>query len=83
MTPLSKSLKRELKIHGRPFVVTLSPESLRVTPKGKRKGIELQWADLVSGEAALATALNASIGTLTAQPKAVEPKRPRRPRRKS
>jgi hypothetical protein len=29
--------------------------------KGRRKGLELSWKDLVSGEAALATALNASV----------------------
>jgi hypothetical protein len=28
--------------------------------KGKRKGVELQWAAILNGEAALATALNAS-----------------------
>jgi len=30
-------------------------------PKGKRKGQELAWRDLVGGEAALAAALNASL----------------------
>jgi hypothetical protein len=28
--------------------------------KGRRKGLEIRWTDLVSGEVALATALNAS-----------------------
>ncbi len=28
--------------------------------KGKRKGIELTWASIIGGDAALATALNAS-----------------------
>jgi hypothetical protein len=32
--------------------------------KGRRKGLELAWNDLVTGEAALATALNASLGQL-------------------
>jgi len=62
-TALDKSLKRELKIKGRSFIVTLSPEGLRLTLKGKRKGQELLWTDLVSGDAALAVALNASLGT--------------------
>jgi hypothetical protein len=61
MTPLSKPLKRELSIKGRAFVVTLSPEGIALTLKGKRKGQELRWEDLVSGDAALATALNASL----------------------
>ena len=34
---------------------------LKLVPKGKRKGMELAWKDLVSGQAALATALNASL----------------------
>ena len=29
--------------------------------KGKRKGRELTWKDLISGDAALAVALNASV----------------------
>src|SRR5579884_2232842 len=60
-TPLTKPLKRELQIQGRPFVVTLSPEGIKLLLKGKRKGQELRWEDLVSGEAALAVALNASL----------------------
>lgn len=60
-TPLTKPLKRQVIIKGRPFVVTLSPEGLAVTLKGKRKGQALRWEDLVSGDAALATALNASL----------------------
>ena len=65
MTPLKNTLKRELLIDKRAFVVTLSTESLKLTAKGKRKGLELQWRDLVSGEAALAAALNASVGRFT------------------
>jgi hypothetical protein len=34
---------------------------LNLAPKGRRKGYELAWVDLVSGDAALATALNASL----------------------
>ena len=65
-TPLNKPLKRELHIGGRSYVVTLSPLTLKLTPKGKRKGLELQWEALVNGDAALAVALNASVGRLTA-----------------
>ncbi len=61
-TPLDKTLKRALTINGKPYVVALSPEGLKLTSKGKRNGLELEWSSLVSGEAALATALNASIG---------------------
>jgi hypothetical protein len=60
-TPLTKTLKRELKIKDKAFVITLTPETLKITQKGKRKGLQLKWEDLVSGEAALAVALNASV----------------------
>jgi len=64
-TPLQKPLKRELRVNDRTFVLTISPEALKLTLKGHRKGYELKWEDLISGEAALATALNASIGKFT------------------
>ena len=73
-TPLTKPLKREVSIKGRPFVVTLSPEGIAVTLKGKRKGQELRWEDLVSGDAALAAELNASLSRIP-QPDGVRKKR--------
>jgi hypothetical protein len=61
MTKLEGTLRREISIDGEPFTVAISPEGLRLTPKGRRKGHELRWKDIVSGEAALAAALNASV----------------------
>lgn len=61
-TRLDKTLKRELTVGGRAFIVAVSPEGIKLTLKGKRKGQELRWSDLVSGDAALAAALNASVG---------------------
>ena len=60
-TVLDKPLKREVMIGKEPFTVTISPLGLKLTEKGHRRGIELAWKDLVNGEAALATALNASL----------------------
>jgi hypothetical protein len=60
-TKLEKTLKRELEIDGQHYMVAISPEGLKVTIKGRRNGIELTWKDLVSGQAALTTALNASL----------------------
>ena len=65
-TLLNKTLKRELRIADRSYIVTMSPLILKLTPKGKRKGMELRWEALVNGDAALAVALNASVGGLTA-----------------
>jgi hypothetical protein len=60
-TKLEKPLRREVDIEGQPYMVTLSPAGLKLVPKGRRKGLELDWKALISGEAALATALNASL----------------------
>jgi len=67
-TRLEKTLKRELSIGGHAYILAISPEGLKLTIKGRRKGLELQWDTLVSGDAALAVALNASIGKFTAAP---------------
>jgi hypothetical protein len=76
-TKLDRTLKREIAISGKPFVVSISPEGLKLVGKGRRNGLELSWADLTSGEAALATALNASI----AERLVLEPAAANRPRR--
>ena len=60
-TKLEKPLKRELQIEGKPYMLTIGPQGMKLVPKGKRKGHEIAWKDFVSGEAALATALNASL----------------------
>jgi hypothetical protein len=88
---LEKTLKRELSLNGQAYVLAISPEGLKLTVKGRRKGLELAWNDLVTGEAALATALNASLGQLdtpahpnprkTSAAAAVAPPKAERPRR--
>jgi hypothetical protein len=68
-TKLEKPLRREVSIGGEPFVVTISPEGFKLVGKGRRKGLEIPWEQLVSGEAALATALQASItGNMRLEP---------------
>jgi len=80
-TPLEKTLKRALTINGRPYVLAISPDGLKLTLKGRRIGFELRWSDLVSGEAALVTALNASVGQFAPLAKPVESTPTKRPRR--
>ena len=60
-TKLDGVLKRELLIGGEPYTLTLSTGGFSLTVKGRRKGLDIRWADLVGGDAALATALNASL----------------------
>jgi hypothetical protein len=62
-TKLETPLKREIIINGEPYIVTIAPHGLKLVQKGRRKGYELEWQALVSGEAALAAALNASLAT--------------------
>ena len=60
-TKLTSAFKRELDLNGEKYTVTLSPEGFKLVQKGKRKGIELAWQSIIGGDAALATALNASV----------------------
>jgi hypothetical protein len=69
VTKLDKPLRREITIRGKPFVVTLTPDGIKLIGKGRRKGLEISWDGLTSGEAALATALSASLDpTLKLEP---------------
>jgi hypothetical protein len=61
VTKLHGLLRRELTIKGRAYVVALDESGLKLTLKGRRLGQQLKWEDLASGDAALATALNASL----------------------
>jgi hypothetical protein len=60
-TKLTEPLRREIEIDGAPYTLTITPQGFTLVVKGRRKGYELAWSALVSGDAALATALNASL----------------------
>ena len=60
-TKLARPFKRELEVNGEKYTLTLDPDGLKLVAKGRRKGIELKWESIVGGEAALASALNASL----------------------
>jgi hypothetical protein len=47
-TKLEKAIKRELEIEGKVYTVIMSPEGLKITPKGGRKGIEHSWRTLMA-----------------------------------
>jgi hypothetical protein len=80
-TKLQGPLKRELVIGGEPYTLTVDPKGLKLVPKAKRRGYELDWEAFLSGDAALATALNASLAKAP-QPGASSRGKPRPHKRK-
>ena len=60
-TKLSNPLKREIVIDDKPYKVTLDTAGLKLVEKGKRKGLEISWKDLISGDEGMARALQASV----------------------
>jgi len=69
VTVLDKVLKRQVSVDGVDCIVALDSEGIRLTRKGKRRPeVELRWRELVSGEAAMAVALNASLAARPAAP---------------
>ena len=75
-TVLDKALRRQVTVDGVDYTVVVDPEGIRLTGKGKRRPeVELRWRDLLSGEAAMAVALNASLTTrqTTSKPVPAQP----------
>lgn len=60
-TKLDKVLKRELEIDGQAYIAAISPEGVKVTKKGFRKGNEISWRAIISGDATLSEGLSASV----------------------
>ena len=55
-TKLEKPLRREFPVNDELYTLTISPDGLKLVPKGKRKGHELKWRDLLNGQTAVASA---------------------------
>jgi hypothetical protein len=72
-TKLDRPLRREVMIGREPWVVTITTAGLKLTRKGRRKGLELEWKGLVGGDAALAASLNASLREARPRPRKSEP----------
>ena len=60
-TKLDKPLKREIELDGTLYTVTMSPDGVKVVEKGKRKGQELSWRDIITGDARLVQDLQISL----------------------
>jgi hypothetical protein len=65
-TALDRPMKRQIEIDGTLYTITISPDGVKVTEKGKRKGHELTWRDIISGDAALRRDLSLSLGSMGA-----------------
>ena len=62
-TKLDKVLKREIEIDGQSYIAAISPDGIKVTKKGFRKGNEISWRSIVNGDAGLNADLSASVDT--------------------
>ena len=60
-TKLDKSIKRELEHKGQVYTITISPQGVKVVPKGRRNGPEVTWDSIISGDATLNANLSASV----------------------
>jgi hypothetical protein len=50
-TKLEKAIKREIELNGQLYMVTISPDGIKLTQKGFRKGREVTWQELLGGTA--------------------------------
>lgn len=67
-TKLEKPIKRELELDGQLYTVIMAPDGIKVTEKGKRKGQELSWRTIISGDASLTQDLKISVDASNPQP---------------
>ena len=54
-TKLDKSIKRELEHKGQVYTITISPQGVKVVPKGRRNGPEVTWDSIISSDPTLST----------------------------
>jgi hypothetical protein len=80
VTKLERTLRREVNIRQRPYIVSLDPHGMKLTLKGRRKGQTLEWEDFVNGDAAFAQALSASLAHANDDGAAALPRKTRRKR---
>ena len=60
-TPRDVRLTLNVVLRGRPYGLTITAESFKLVLKGKRGGIELPWTAFLDEDAAMMSALHASI----------------------
>ena len=72
-TKLDKTLKREIDVKGKPYIIAFSPEGLKITSKGKRNGQELTWDGLINGPGAAGGDSQTGVGLEESLDKVDEP----------
>lgn len=60
-TKLDGPIRRELKLGRDLYTVSISPEGVKIALKGRRKGREISWETLLSGDAELTQQLKMSV----------------------
>ena len=66
-TKLDKVIRRELELDGEAYTVSISPDGVKIVPKGRRKGHEITWRTLLSGDAELTQQLKISVDAMGAE----------------
>lgn len=61
VTKLDKALKREVEVDGVAYMVTMAPDGVKIVEKGRRKGTELTWPQLIRGDVTLTQDLKDSV----------------------
>jgi hypothetical protein len=61
-TKLDKAIKRELEVDGKTYTIIMSPDGIKVTPKGGRIGRETSWRTLLGSEGSMGGAPAAGGG---------------------
>ena len=64
---LDKSIKRELELDGKVYTITIAPDGVKVTEKGRRNGPEVSWRQIINGDASLRANLSSSVDATSHQ----------------
>jgi hypothetical protein len=65
---LESPIKREIKLGKELYTVIVSPEGVKIALKGRRKGREISWETLLSGDAELTQQLKMSVDAFASEP---------------
>lgn len=54
-------MRMDVRIHGKPYALTVTRQGFKLVPRGRGKGIQMPWATFVDDDAVLYSELQASI----------------------